>query len=943
MRQFWRFKEEHPGCVLFFRMGDFYEMFFDDAELAHRVLGVTLTQRTAGVPMAGVPYHSVEGYLQRMVQAGYRVAMCDQVGDAKTAKAAGTVVERDVTRVITPGTLTDESLLADEQTNPCAAVVFHGDGRASLAWAELSTGRFQLATVDEGQAEDELARVGPRELLYCQTADGEAPARVEKLTIRGPRTGRPGWQFRQAEAVAALRKQYGVASLAGFGLDEKDPALGAAGGLLAYLLETQRSESGVLKHLRPPRPFARAQHLVIDQASLASLEIEATLRPGETDGSLLGLFRRGGGRSGRRSGGASGGTSGGASGGASGGGCVTAMGKRRLRDWLCYPLADRGAIEARQQVVQALVDDARFGDELAGALDGVHDVPRVLARLAVGRALPRDVVALGRSAGCAAALEEALCERPTVAGFHETVAGLRETLTSIAEAIAQACRDEDVPAHLREGGLIRDGFDAELDECRGLQRDSNTWLAEYQRGLIEQTGVASLKVGYNKVFGYYIEVSAANRDKIRDEDPAFAAWTRKQTLKNAERFITPDLKTFEGKVLSAQGRAVAREQQLFGELCGACEAEIETLHGFAEVVADLDVLLCFGRRATRQRYVRPEMVDEPILTARGARHPVLGELLGDRYVPNDIGLGRGFDASADHGPATVGEDGHVEQGEAAAGGDATLGLITGPNMAGKSTYIRTAALLTLLAHTGSFVPADAATVGMCDRIFTRVGAHDELHAGRSTFMVEMTETANLCHHATERSLVILDEIGRGTSTLDGLSLAWAIAEHLAGVGCRCLFATHYHELTTLAERGIEGAGVRSGVKNLNVSVREWNDEIVFLHRIVPGATDRSYGIQVAKLAGLPAEVVARAHGLLAELTVSHAGPGGGNGGPTGGRGGSGRGAAGAAGAEPQLPLFAAAEEHPVVAALRGAELERMSPMDAFDLLRELRERAGGAS
>ncbi|MEO1236810.1 MAG: DNA mismatch repair protein MutS [Planctomycetota bacterium] len=881
MRQFRRFKDEHPGCVLFFRMGDFYEMFFEDAELAHRVLGVTLTQRTEGVPMAGVPYHSVEGYLRRMIQAGHRVAVCDQVEDAKQAKG---VVKRDVTRVITPGTLTDESLLADEQVNPCAAVVFHGADRASLAWAELSTGVFQVATVDAAAVDDELARVNPSELLYCETADGEPPTRVAALTIACPRTGRPAWQMRQDEAVAALRKQYGVASLAGFGLDEHDPVLAAAGGLLAYLLETQRSDDGVLAHLRPPRKFERARHLVIDQASLASLEVERTLRGEDAEGSLLNVLRRGGSARPQS-------TPGNGVKNFRGGGCVTAMGKRRLRDWLCYPLAERGAIEERQRVVQALVDDPRFAEELAEALDGVHDVPRITARLAVGRATPRDLVGLGRSVGRAAALASALADRPPVATWHDRVAALRDTLDDLAERIECACVDSP-PAHLREGGLFRDGHDAKLDEYRGLQRDANTWLAGYQKKITEESGIPSLKVGYNKVFGYYIEVSAANRDKIKDNDENFRGWTRKQTLKNAERFITPELKTFEGEVLSAEGRAIAREQDLFAELCGRCEEQIEALHGFADAAAELDVLLCFGRRAVRRGYVRPEIVDEPVLRVTAGRHPVLDELLGDRFVPNDIELGRG-------------------------NSDSSLALITGPNMAGKSTYIRTAALLTLLAHTGSFVPAESATVGLCDRIFTRVGAHDELHAGRSTFMVEMTETANLCHHATERSLVVLDEIGRGTSTLDGLSLAWAVAEHLAGVGCRCLFATHYHELTGL---GAEGGSHAGGVTNLNVSVREWNDEIVFLHRIVSGATDRSYGIQVARLAGLPEPVVARARQLLADLAVSH-----GTAPPPS--------APGSVSAE--LPLFAQPATHPVVETLRETDLTRLSPMDAFDLIRRL--------
>jgi len=960
MRQFKRFKAQHPDCVLFFRMGDFYEMFYDDAELAHRVLGVTLTQRTAGVPMAGVPYHSVEGYLRRMVQAGHRVAICDQVEDAKDAKG---VVKRDVTRLITPGTLTDESLLADEQVNPCAAVIFHGNAQASVAWAELSTGSFQLATVAEGHVADELARINPSELLYCETADGEVPRRIAELPLAGPRTGRPGWQFRQTEAVEALRRQYRVASLAGFGLDESDPALAAAGGLLAYLLETQCNAvdaggTGVLSHLRPPKSFAHAQHLTVDQASLASLEIEKTLRTGEADGSLLGILRKAGGA-----------TSAGSSGGSSGAGCVTAMGKRRLRDWLCYPLADRAAIEDRQRVVQGLVDDTRFADELAEALDGIHDVPRIVARLAVNRATPRDLVGLGRSATRAAALQEVLSKRPSVEPFFNRVAALRQVLDNLADRINSACKDQGVPAHLRDGGLFRDGHDAQLDEYRGLQRDSNTWLAGYQKDLIEQTGLPALKVGYNKVFGYYIEISAANRHKVQDDDPNFAKWTRKQTLKNAERYITPELKVFEGKVLSAEGRAIAREQHLFAELCGRCEKQIDTLHAFADVSADLDVLLCFGRRATRYRYVKPTLVDEPVLHVVAGRHPVLDELLGDQYVPNDVNLGKQTRNTKTENrkpdtksPQTTSEGEAFEPQPPAS--DATLALITGPNMAGKSTYIRMTALIALLAHTGSFVPAEAATVGLCDRIFTRVGAHDELHAGRSTFMVEMTETANICHHATEKSLVILDEIGRGTSTYDGLSLAWAITEHLAAVGCRCLFATHYHELTSLADavipsygsgggsgsKGASGGASGSrggsnsrggGVKNLNVTVREWNDEIVFLHRIVPGATDRSYGIQVAKLAGLPDAVVKRAHQLLSDL----ADPGSTTKNLSAARNNPSvaskespqRGAT----AEADLPLFAVAAEHPVVDELRKLDLTRLTPLDAFDLLRKLRDSAGG--
>ncbi len=873
MRQYRRFKEQHPGCVLFFRMGDFYEMFHEDAQLAHRVLGVTLTQRTAGVPMAGVPYHAVEGYLRRMIQSGHRVAVCDQVQDPREAKG---VVDRDVTRVITPGTLTDDTLLEEGTPAPLASVVFHGDeaNRVSIAWAELSTGAFAFCTLGVNQARDELARVRPSELLYCETADGAVPARVEALQSECPLTARPGWQFRHGEAFDALRKQYAVAELTAFDLSPDDQALPALGAVLGYLLETQRtSDAGRLAHLRPPRRFARDRHLVIDQTSLASLEVERTLRStGSSAGSLVGVI------------------------GDNGKACETAMGKRRLREWLCYPLSDLEQINTRQDAVSAMVDDRRFVDELGAALSGVQDLPRIAARLSVGRATPRDLVGLGRSVGAVRGLATALEQRPSVREYHERMVGLVPVLEALHTRIGASCVDEP-PAHLREGGLVRGGVDAALDEMRSMLSDSDAWLSAYQAELCQQTGIGSLKVGFNKVFGYFIEVTAANKARADEymKSDAGRSWMRKQTLKNAERYITPALKDYEGKALTAQERAVAREQQLFEQLCGEAQRHMEAMHAFSEAAADLDVLRCFAERAVRRRYVRPAVVEESVLVIESGRHPVLDELLGDRFVPNELGLGASGDA-------------------------VTLNLITGPNMAGKSTYIRQAALIALLAHTGSFVPASSATVGLCDRIFTRVGAHDELHAGRSTFMVEMTETANICHHATGRSLVILDEIGRGTSTLDGLSLAWAIAEHLAGVGCRALFATHYHELTSLPERF-------ANVRNLSVLVREWNDQIVFLHRIEPGAADRSYGIHVAKLAGLPDAVVKRANELLKQLAVSHGEPGAGAGVATKRKGDP----------APQMSLFTEYLPHPAVESLRTIDLSTMTPMQAFDALRKLVE------
>ncbi len=891
MRQYFRFKKQYPQCVLFFRMGDFYEMFYDDAKLAHKVLGVTLTQRTEGVPMAGVPYHAVENYLRRMIEAGHRVAVCEQVEDPKQAKG---VVERDVTRVVTPGTLTDEAMLEEGRTNPLAAVQFldqgEGSGRAAVAWAELSTGAFSLATFGTDELADELARIAPSELLYVETANNEPPPRVKAVTetLGCAASGRPGWQFRLDEALETLCRQFQVSTLEGFGLADDDPALGPASAIVHYLLETQKSVQqsnghARLGHLQPPKRFGRDEHLVIDQTSLRSLEIEQTLRSGRNQGSLVEVLQD----------------------------CRTGMGKRLLRQWLCYPLRERAAIEERQRVVGALVDDSRFLQELRDTLDDVQDVERITGRIAVQRATPRDLVALGRSCLQAKKLAELLAERPSVKAYHDAIAACATALDALGGEIEKACV-EAPPGHLREGGLIRDGYDKLLDEARNLQRDSNTWLAAYQKELIESTGITNIKVGFNRVFGYYIELSAANRDRAPDD------WSRKQTLKNAERFITPQLKEYEGKVLTAQQRAIAREQELFARLCDEAQKQLPALRALAGAAAALDVLACFARRAVRFRYVKPTMVDEPVLHIEAGRHPVLDELLGDRFVANDVELGRHGVTEA---PRHEGEDTEdASRSSSQASRSATLALITGPNMAGKSTYIRQAALITLLAHTGSFVPATRATVGLCDRIFTRIGASDELHAGQSTFMVEMTETANICHHATDRSLVILDEIGRGTSTLDGLSLAWAIAEFLAQRGSRTLFATHYHELTDLAERF-------DNVMNLNVTVREWQDEIVFLHRIVPGATDRSYGIHVAKIAGLPQQVIRRANELLSQLAVNHQTPDAVK-----------RSAKRQAAEEvDQLPLFTQYVSHPALDELRDIDLNNLTPMQAFDLLRKLRD------
>ncbi|MCH8824666.1 MAG: DNA mismatch repair protein MutS [Planctomycetes bacterium] len=873
MKQFVRFKKSHPDCVLFFRMGDFYEMFYEDAKLANQVLGITLTQRSEGVPMAGVPYHAVEGYLQKMIEAGHRVAVCDQIQDPKEAKG---IVDRAVTRVVTPGTLVDEALLDESAANQLAAIQFLEGGdeaEAVLAVAELSTGTFSLHHLKGECVVDELARIAPQELLYVETADGAVPQRVQKLQAASSisLTARAAWTFRLVEARQCLYEHYSVASLSGFGIAEDAPEIGPAGALLRYLQETQAAHDmpgkSRLGHLRPPKLDSSDQYMAIDATTLNTLEIARTMRTGESAGSLLSIFKS----------------------------CKTAMGKRLLRQWLCFPLRDISLINQRQAAVATFVGDQKFAGELAGQITPINDVARIVGRIATRRVTPRDIVALGESIATLSSISELLEQRSAFTKARDELEMLNKSLANLSENIRSKCVASP-PTHLRDGGLFQDGVDAKLDEARSLQRDANAWLTNYQKDLIEQTAIPSLKVGYNKVFGYYIEVTHSQTSKVPD------TFTRKQTLKNAERYITPQLKEFEEKVLTAQSHAIEREQLLFDRLCSDAIAHASELGRFADIIAELDTLCCFGFVAVHNNFVCPTLTNESVLDIVAGRHPVLDKLLGERFVPNDCVLNSSDQDSA------------------------TLALITGPNMAGKSTYIRQTALIALLAHTGSFVPAESATIGITDRIFTRIGSADELHAGHSTFMVEMIETANILHHATKTSLVILDEIGRGTSTLDGLSLAWAIAETLAKRGCRTLFATHYHELTTLPDS-------LDNVRNLHVSVREWGEEIIFLYRILPGSTNRSYGIHVAKLAGLPPETVKRASQLLETLAVqtesSHIL--------------SADAQANVVEPKSQMSLFREYIEHPVVGQLRELDLTSLTPMLAFDKLREYQTQVSSES
>jgi DNA mismatch repair protein MutS len=849
MQQYEEARRACPDALLLFRMGDFYELFYDDARRAAEVLGLALTSREKGenaVPMAGFPYHQLEAYLAKLIGAGLRAAICEQVEDPKQAKG---LVRREVTRVVTPGTLTDDALLDPRACNYLAAIVADGDV-AGLAWVDLSTGRFSAAQVARSGLSDELARIQPAECLISSEGPALPVGREERMLL----TPRPAWSFGLSSARETLAKHFGTATLEGFGFDDGDAlALRAAGATLAYLLETQRAS---LDHLVRLEPYRSGSTLEIDQATRRSLELVYTLRDGRREGSLLGVLDQ----------------------------TVTPMGSRLLADWLANPLTESSAIDDRLAAVDELVAQQTLASAIRDALKKMYDVERLVARVTTGRATPRDLSFVCRTLRALPALKAKLTSRAS-------------SLLNRLEANLDLCPDlrgkldaglvDDCPLSSRDGGFIRPGYHAPLDTLRDLAAGGKQWIAGYQAREIERTGISSLKVGFNKVFGYYIEITNTHAEKVPVE------YIRKQTVKNAERYITPELKEYEERVLTADERAQELEYELFVELRQIVAAAGRRLQATAAVLAQLDVLVGLAELARSRSYVRPRVVAEPVLEIRDGRHPVLDSCLpAGTFVPNDVS------ASPD---------------------GAQFLLITGPNMAGKSTYIRQAALLTILAQIGSFVPAREATIGLADRVFARVGASDELSRGHSTFMVEMTETARILNTATPRSLVILDEIGRGTSTYDGVSLAWATVEYLHDhIGCRTLFATHYHELADL-QRSL------TGVKNLNVSVREWQDEVVFLHKIVDGAADKSYGIQVARLAGVPREVVERAKDILAQLEAQHLDPEG--------QARIARPKKRSRVGQMQLTLFGFAE-HPLLDRLRELDIDETAPKEALRLLVE---------
>ncbi len=803
MQQYLRIKAEHPDMLVFYRMGDFYELFYDDAKRAAELIDITLTTRgkSAGqpIPMAGVPYHAADNYLARLVRQGESVAICEQTGDPKTSKGP---VERQVMRIVTPGTLTDDSLLDSREENLVAAV-YKSSAAIGLAWLELSSGRYCVAEPESLTAlEAELARLKPAELLVEETL-----AESDEFHMQPGMRSVPPWHFDLDTCHRELCKQFGTKDLAGFGCEELKHATCAAGALLQYVQDTQRT---ALPHLRGISTEQNSDALLMDAATRRNLEIDSSLA-GREEHTLAGIMDH----------------------------CATPMGSRLLRRWLNRPLRDHAALKQRYAAVKALLIDR--ADMLHELLREVGDLERILARVALGSARPRDLAQLRNALALLPELKaqlhltktDRLSQLALDAGDHKTTQLLLE------KAII-----EEPPMLIRDGGVIKKGFDSELDELRELSTNADSFLTALEDRERKRTGINTLKVGYNRVHGYYIEISKGQSSKAPEE------YTRRQTLKGAERYITEELKGFEDQVLSARERSLAREKQLYEELLETLRNELPGLQLMANAVAETDVLANFATRARELDYSQPVLSDRPGIKITGGRHPVVEQVVDDGFIANDLEL-------------------HNKR---------RLMIITGPNMGGKSTYMRQTALIALLAHVGSFVPAQSASIGPLDRIFTRVGAADDLSGGRSTFMVEMTETANILHNATRQSLVLMDEIGRGTSTFDGLSLAWATAHYIGKkVGAFTLFATHYFELTSLADE-IEAT------VNVHLDATEYKNRLVFMHTVKDGPANQSYGLQVAALAGVPGKVIDSArvylraleeqslstNGTAAKVDISHA-------------------------------------------------------------------------
>ncbi|HEY0368267.1 MAG TPA: DNA mismatch repair protein MutS [Chthoniobacterales bacterium] len=791
MQQYQRLRASVPAdTLLLFRLGDFYELFFDDAKTASGLLNVALTKRN-GVPMCGVPYHAAQNYIAKLIKAGRRVAICEQTSDPQ----AGKIVQREITQIISAGTVSDLDLLESKRANYLGAIYSFG-GAFGFAYADLSTGEFRLAQVPSlGALQDELARAAPAELLVSD----EQQASFAEIDGALPYDS---YAFLPEQAVFTLCEHFGVKSLDGFGCSQMNAAMGAAGALVHYLKHQLRRK---IDHLTSLRCDVPAEQVVLDLATQTNLEL-VTSR-GARDMSLLGALDR----------------------------TVTPMGGRRLRNWILQPLRNLAELERRQEMIAELLQEPDLLASIRDALKAVRDMERAIGRLGQVSGNARDLVALRSSLEQIPALKREigkLVGRVTFGtnGAPDSLAiDLQNALREMPELVDKLARavSDDPPFTLKDGGIFKDGYAGDLDELRSASRDGKSWINELQEREIEATGIKSLKVRFNSVFGYFIEITKSQLANVP------AHYTRKQTTVGGERFVTPELKEIEAQILGADERARALEYQLFLKLRDETLQDLASIQSTAAAIGTLDVLCGLAETARLYDYARPKLNDSLVLTIKDGRHPVLDQnLVEEKFVPNDTSLD---------------------------GNSTRLAIITGPNMAGKSTYIRQVALIVLMAQIGSFVPAASADIGLVDRIFTRVGANDDLSRGQSTFMVEMNETANIVNNATERSLVILDEIGRGTSTFDGLSIAWSVAEFLHDkIKARTLFATHYHELTKLADE-------RKGVCNYNVAVREWNEQIIFLRKIVPGGADKSYGIQVARLAGLPKEILDRAKDILSHL------------------------------------------------------------------------------
>ena len=856
-KQYLQIKQQYPDAIVFFRLGDFYETFDQDAEIASRELDIVLTSRNVAksqrVPMAGVPHHAIQGYIARLVNKGYKVAICEQVGEVPKKG----LVRREVVRVVTPGTVVEPSLLEEKKNSYLVALIISEDGdRAGVAYADITTGEFATTQLDGAEvrlsALQELARLGPRE---CLVPEGDAGADIQELGGIFV-TPYDAWRFELGNARQALLDHFEVASLAGFGCEGLPLATRAAGAVVQYLEQTQKAALSQLNNLRT---YATADFMVLDAVTRRNLELTETIRGGERTGSLLGVLDA----------------------------TATAMGGRLLRQWITRPLLDIDKLCNRLDAVERLFDDGFLRAEILAQLKGLADLERLANRVVSAIAGPRDLLGIRKSLEAVPTLRALLQQGEGDAETDAPLAWLAGQLNpcpEVVELVAEAIAD-DAPVALSGGGVIRPGYSEELDSVLSSGRDAKEWVANLERTERQRTGISNLKVGYNKVFGYYLEVTKVNLDRVPEE------YIRKQTLVNAERFITPELKEYESLILNAEDRVAEIEARLFREVLSRVATAATRLLGTARALAHLDVLAALAEVAARNNYVRPMLTEDGDIEIIAGRHPVVEQMadLGEPFVPNDTRLSD----------------------------EERILIITGPNMSGKSTYLRQTALIVLMAQIGSFVPAERAGIGLVDRIFTRIGAQDEIAAGRSTFMVEMVETANILNHATSQSLLILDEVGRGTSTYDGISIAWAAVEFIHNhprLQARTLFATHYHELTQLAN-------FLPHVCNYKVAVAEEGDRVVFLRKVISGGADKSYGIHVAQLAGLPRSVVHRAEEILDQLEDG-------------------------AGRSPlesrqvvesrQLPLFVTTD--PVVEELKALDVHAMTPLEAITKLYELQEK-----